>query len=156
MKNYFINLFNYDKYANELIAKAISAAGQPEKSMQLMGHLLAAQQVWLNRCLALTPAMVELWPALGGKTVKLGDQITDNHCAWISYLSELNEIDFGNMIGYKNIKGDSFEDPLSAILAHVINHGTHHRAQIGQLLKMAGFENLPITDYIFYIRQLKN
>jgi len=64
--------------------------------MQLMGHLLAAQQVWLNRCLALTPAMVELWPDLGGKTVKLGNQITDNHNAWISYLSELNEIDFGN------------------------------------------------------------
>jgi uncharacterized damage-inducible protein DinB len=156
MKNYFINLFNYYKYANELIAKAISAAGQPEKPMQLMGHLLAAQQVWLNRCLALTPAVVELWPALGGKTFELSDQITDNHNAWISYLSALNEIDFENAIGYKNTKGDSFENRLSDILAHVINHGTHHRAQVGQLLKLAGLDSLPITDFIFYLRHLKN
>jgi len=156
MKHYFISLFNYDKYANELIADAIHATGQPEKPAQLMAHLLAAQQVWFNRCVGLQPAMVELWPALGGKTGKFFNQITDNHNAWLSYLNKLDEIDFENAISYKNTRGDSFADPLSAILAHVINHGTHHRAQIGQQLKFAGVEKLPVTDYIFYLRQVKN
>jgi uncharacterized damage-inducible protein DinB len=34
----------------------------------------------------------------------------------------------------------------------LINHGTHHRAQIGQLIKFDGLEILPNTDYIFYLR----
>jgi hypothetical protein len=60
MKTYFITLFNYDRYANGLILTAIIDAGEPEKPVQLMSHLLAAQQIWYNRCLGLTPAAVEL------------------------------------------------------------------------------------------------
>jgi len=60
--------------------------------------------------------------------------------------------DFEKNIYYKNLKGIAYKNKLADILAHVINHGTHHRAQAGQQLKFAGFENLPITDYIFYVR----
>jgi uncharacterized damage-inducible protein DinB len=70
-----------------------------------------------------------------------------------TYLDGLQPDDFEKIISYKNSRGDAFENRLSDILAHVINHGTHHRAQIGQQLKSGGLENLPITDYIFYIRE---
>ncbi len=152
MKTYFAKLFNYDKYVNELIINAINTAGRPEKPVQLLAHLLAAQQIWLNRCMGLPPATVELWPALGGPSDKFGQQLADNHEGWVSYLNGLNEVDFENIISYKSLKGDSYRNQLSDIIAHVINHGTHHRAQIGQLLKAAGLENLPNTDYIFYLR----
>jgi len=155
MKHYFISLFNYDKYANELIINAINTGGQPDKSVQLMAHLLAAQLVWITRCLYLPPADVELWPPLGDKRFNFPAIITDNHHAWITYLNQLEETDFDKIISYKTLKDDSFENRLCDILAHVINHGTHHRAQIGQQLKFAGIENLPVTDYIFYLRQLK-
>jgi uncharacterized damage-inducible protein DinB len=156
MKNHFITLFNYDRYANELILKAINDTGSPEKPVQLMAHLLAAQQVWLNRCLGLPPAAVELWPAIGAKHEDLPVRLSNNHGAWIKYLNGLNDGDFEKLISYKNTKGDSFDDQLQNILAHVINHGTHHRAQIGQLLKFTGLENLPNTDFIAYLRLLKN
>ncbi len=50
------------------------------------------------------------------------------------------------------MKGNEFSSRLADMITQVTNHGTHHRAQIGQLLKVDGV-NLPITDYIFYIRQ---
>ncbi|MFI5139470.1 MAG: DinB family protein, partial [Sphingobacteriales bacterium] len=156
MKSYFINLFNYDKYVNEVIINAINEAGKPEKPVQLMAHTLAAQQVWLNRCLGFAPAKIELWPALGTAPGDLLGLVNNNHLAWTNFLFDMNEIEFNNKIAYKNTQGDSFENRLADIVTHVINHGTHHRAQIGQLLKLAGVENLPATDYIFYIRQLKN
>jgi len=156
MKSHLINLFNYDKYVNELIINAINTAGQPEKPVQLMAHLLAAQQVWLNRCLGYAPAKVELWPALGTAPGDLLSLSNSNHQAWVNFLLDMNEIEFNRMIAYKNMQGESFENRLADIVNHVINHGTHHRAQIGQLLKLAGVENLPVTDYIFYVRQLKN
>jgi uncharacterized damage-inducible protein DinB len=156
MRTYYIKLFDYDRFANELILKAMLDADEPEKPVQLMAHLLAAQQVWLNRCMVLPPAAVQLWSALGEKHDDFAEQITSNNGAWRGYLGGLTEPDFEKIISYKNTKGDSFEDRLSDILAHVINHGTHHRAQIGQLLKFVGFENLPGTDYVLYLRQLKN
>jgi uncharacterized damage-inducible protein DinB len=152
MKAYFEKLFNYDKYANELIFNAIDTAGQPDKPVQLMAHLLAAQIVWVSRCLYLPPANVELWPPLGDKRFDFPAIITANHDTWITYLNAIRETDFDKIVRYKSTKGDSFENQLSDIIAHVINHGTHHRAQIGQLLKQAGFENLPNTDYIAYLR----
>jgi len=70
------------------------------------------------------------------------------------YIDGLNADDFDKRIAFKNSQGLPFNDKLVDILAHVINHGTHHRGQIGQDLKIAGIANLPVTDYIFYVRNL--
>ena len=117
-----------------------------------MAHLLAAQIVWVSRCLLRPTANVELWPSLGDKRFDFPAIITSNHDIWINYLKAINETDFDKIVQYDRLNGDSYENQLSDIITHVINHGTHHRAQIGQLLKQAGFENLPNTDYIAYLR----
>jgi len=154
MKAYFTRLFQYDCYANQTILEAIIKAGGPEKAVQLMAHILAAQQIWLNRCLGLPPANVELWAGPGTPATDLAEKISKNHDAWIEYVARLSDPDFDKTIHYQNLRGDKWESRLVDILAHIINHGTHHRAQIGQLLKFAGAENLPVTDYIAYIRQI--
>lgn len=154
MKTYFINLFNYDKYANETILNAIIEASMPEKPVELMAHLLVAQQIWLNRCKGLPAVGSALWP--DWKADIFSNTIADNSKEWLNYLDGLQEDDFEKLISYKSSKGDSFENKLVDILAHLINHGTHHRAQIGQQLKFAGADSLPNTDYIAYIRQLNS
>jgi len=118
-----------------------------------MAHLLAAQQIWINRCKGLPATVGELWPDLPADTLK--GLITENSTAWLNYLDGLQPDDFEKLISYKSIRGDSFENKLADILGHVINHGTHHRAQAGQHLKEVGVD-LPITDYIFYLRQTNN
>jgi len=152
MKTYFTRLFNYDRYANELLLQAILEANKSEKPVQLMAHLFAASRVWLARCKELPLSAYALWPddANADTFAALNEEINQN---WITYLDGLQPDDFEKIISYKNSKGDAFENRLSDILAHVINHSTHHRAQIGQQLKSVGLENLPITDYIFYIRE---
>ena len=117
-----------------------------------MAHLLTAQQIWLNRCKDLPPVTTALWSR--GETDTFATIIKINSESWLNYLDTLHPGDFEKIINYKNSQGDSFQSKLSDILAHVINHGTHHRAQIGQQLKFSGIEGLPNTDYIFYIRQL--
>ncbi|HEY4327659.1 MAG TPA: DinB family protein [Mucilaginibacter sp.] len=152
MKNYFTSLFDYDRYANKLILKVIMQAGELEKPVQLMAHLLSAQQVWYNRCKGLPPTGSVLWPDWKASTFK--QLIDDNHGKWISFLNERDDSDLEKQITYQNSKGETFTDKLTEVLAHVINHGTHHRAQAGQHLKFAG-ESLPNTDYIFYLRSLR-
>lgn len=153
MKVHFAQLFDYDRYANQLIAETILTAENPQKPVQLMAHLLSAQQVWLSRCTTSSPYNGALWPEF--QTAETFKQwIDDNYKAWKSYLDTLNADDFDKVISYKNLQGVPFETKLVDILAHVINHGTHHRAQAGQQLKLVGIEQLPGTDYILYVRSL--
>jgi uncharacterized damage-inducible protein DinB len=56
---------------------------------------------------------------------------------------------------YSNSKGEEFSTELEHLLFHVIIHGQHHRAQISKIIRDSGGIPLP-TDYIFYIRELKN
>jgi uncharacterized damage-inducible protein DinB len=151
MKDYFIRLFNYDTRSNLLMTEMIINAGSPEEPVRLMAHLLAAQQVWLTRCKD-EPFTGVLWPACTADSFV--ETIEANSNGWLDYLNTLTPPDFDKQIPYKNTKGEAFENRLSDILAHAINHGTHHRAQIGQHLKLAGID-LPLTDYIFYVRQLE-
>jgi len=150
MRTYFLKLFNYDLFANKIILKAVIDAREPKHAIKLMGHLLAAQQIWLMRCKGLSNDGIVLWPDWQADTFE--QLMNDNHAAWVAFIEGLKEEDFNKVIAYKNSKGDGYERQLEDILAHVINHGTHHRAQIGQVVKLAGLQNLPLTDYIYYIR----
>ncbi len=156
MKQHFIKLFNYDRFANETILKAISDAGSPTKPTQLMAHLLVAERRWLDRLNQISPYSANgLWPV----------NFTINHCAqlireyheeWMLFLERLSEANFEQVLNYKNSTGDSYSTTIADMLTHVINHGTHTRAQAGQQLKLAGAETLPITDYVYYLRQLNS
>ncbi|MDB5128258.1 DinB family protein [Mucilaginibacter sp.] len=150
MKSYFISLFNYDRFANTQIANLILETGISGKSLDIMSHLLVAQQTWLKRCTGQPAPTTPLWPQWPAD--EFINIIDENHEAIIAYLETLQPQDFDKKITYKNSIGQ-FENTLSDILAHLVNHGTHHRAQIGQHLKMAGAE-LPASDYILYIRNL--
>jgi uncharacterized damage-inducible protein DinB len=154
MKKHFIKLFNYGRFANELILKEIINANEPERPVQLLAHLLTAELVWLKRCKGLPNGMSNPWP--NDLTAQhCAEFIVEYHEAWITYLNELSDADFDSIINYQNFRGDNLQDELSDILAHVINHGTHTRAQIGQQLKLAGVQSLPVTDYSQYLRIIK-
>ena len=152
MQEHFARLLDYDRHVNLQLTDAIIAAGSPEKAVALMGHLLAAQQVWLNRCLKQPASGGSVWPDWKADTFKT--YIEENHRAWKTFLATLEPADFSKRMHYTNLKGEACNDQLSDVLTHLINHGTHHRAQIGQQLKLAGPEKLPVTDYIFYVRSL--
>ena len=150
MKDYFTRLFNYDHYANHILTATIIKAGNPLKSVQLMAHLLAAQQIWLARCKGAAATGIALWPDWPAETL---DQLIDqNHSDLISYLNDQTIADFDKTVAYENSKGEKFENKLVDLLVHLINHGTHHRAQAGQVIKFTGVEGLPNTDYIIYLR----
>ena len=154
MKDYFIRLFDYDRFANQLIAETIIKTNNTGKAVQLMAHLLAVEQVWLARCKGEPATGLEIWP--DWKAEVFEQLIEDNHRAWINFLDYLSPDDFDTTISYKNSKGISFESKLSDMLTQVTNHGTHTRGQAGQQLKFDGVEALPITDYIFYVWSKNN
>ncbi len=150
MKTHFLKLFDYDQYANLLILEHVLAMDAPEKPVQLMAHVLATQQVWLNRCKKLPVACGAIWPDWEAETFE--PMIRENYLNWAGFINQQKPENFGEIISYQNSKGEQYQNELGDIVTHIINHGTHHRAQIGQHLKLVGLKQLPATDYIFYVR----
>jgi uncharacterized damage-inducible protein DinB len=153
MKTYFLRLFDYDRHANNVMLGLISKANNPEAPVKLMAHLLASQQVWFHRCAGTTGVAPNIWPEPMPDNFR--DSINNSNHLWAEFLNTLENDEFEKQIDYKNSRGEAFSNRLVDILGHVINHGTHHRAQIGQQLKIGGTE-LPFTDYIIYIRNLNS
>lgn len=150
MKSHFFKLFDYDKHANLLILKSMFEAGNPQKAKQIMAHLLVTQQVWLQRCKGMSPKNIAIWPDWKIETFE--PVISQNYTDCTDFIHDQKPENFDQLIGYQNTKGESFQNSLGDILTHIINHGTHHRAQIGQILKLNGLQPLPVTDFIIYLR----
>ncbi|MES2809926.1 MAG: DinB family protein [Bacteroidota bacterium] len=148
MKDYFLSLFEYNLYTNNKISEAIIAANSPQKALDLMGHLLTAEQVWVRRLKGEYKVEVVLWPKWTAD--KFADIIESNYQLWKEYLATAAEADIDGPITYRNFQDKEFTMRVRDIITHVINHGTHTRAQIGVHLKLAGVETLPVTDFSYY------
>ena len=149
MKAYFLKLFTYDLWAfNRILETVLTQPVQDEKIFLWLNHILNAQANWYNRCGEdrYTRGVWELVP-----NDQLVKDANDLHQTWMSLISETEESEFERMVDYQNSKGTSFQSSLQDILAHVVNHGTHHRAQIAARLRDLGIAPPP-TDYIFWVR----
>lgn len=141
-------LIAYDSWANNKVFEAIAAsevknADSFDEIRKLFSHILAAQQVWLNRMNNEVPE-IEIWPDLS-----LSD-ISDRLGRQSQQLQQQVQNSGGN-IHYTNSAGTAFSNTVDEILNHLVIHGQHHRAQIARLLREAGAEP-PTTDLIFYLR----
>lgn len=151
MKEHFLRLFDYDQLASRLILTALRdqpPTDEPDRKLTLMMHLLQASHNWLLRVKGQSSAQHDLWPKPEWGAMET--LLETNAQGWKAFINA--EADFSRPITYQNQTGATHTNVLGDLLAHVINHGTHHRAQIGILLKQAGLQNLPITDYIAYLR----
>ncbi|MCB0848117.1 MAG: damage-inducible protein DinB, partial [Bacteroidetes bacterium] len=69
----------------------------------------------------------------------------------IHFLESVTEEDIQKELNYKNSRGQEFSNFIVDILSHIVNHSTHHRAQIAARLREMDIPP-PATDYIFYLR----
>ncbi|MDO6421540.1 DinB family protein [Saccharophagus degradans] len=67
---------------------------------------------------------------------------------WVN--TELEEVDLGKALMYKNSKGAQNHKPFGELLSHVFNHQTHHRGQVSTLLSQNGVD-VGITDFLIDI-----
>ena len=147
MKVFFNQLFDYNFYCNKKLIELCSTTDQiPEKSVELFSHLLNAHHIWNARILG-EQSKYEVW-----------QNHTPDDWADIHYENQRssfditsNADDFELRIDYENSKGRLFTNTLQDMLFHIINHSTHHRAQIMTDLRQNNIEPLEL-DYVFYKR----
>jgi len=68
------------------------------------------------------------------------------------WLSGLNDDDLHKIAHYKSTKGAPFQNTLWHVLAHILNHGTQHRAEAAAMLTDLGHSPGDV-DMILYYRE---
>jgi uncharacterized damage-inducible protein DinB len=151
MKKYFLKLYQYNVWASNRVLNCLKTqAVVDEKILTLMGHIVAAQFLWLHRIKGLPAPNVKLWGSYTlAQLLPMADEIGKK---WLEFI-EATE-DFDRELSYRNYVNEAYTNNVEMIMIHVVNHSSYHRAQIAMLLRQKGFEPIN-TDFITYDRVMR-
>lgn len=112
-----------------------------------MGHVVAAQFLWLHRIKGLPAPDVKLWGEYSlDQLLKLSERAGKE---WLEYIESTDNFD--RMLTYKNYVNEPYTNNVENIMIHLVNHSSYHRAQVAMLLRQKGYEPIN-TDFITYDR----
>ena len=151
MKEHFLNLIAYNQWANRRLLPLLEHQNiMNNRVFLLFSHLLEAEQVWLYRALNVAAPTAKLWEVK--EFPKLQELVDRNASQWKELLEKLDFAQALPEVEYKNSRGEQFTNSLADIITHMVIHGSHHRGQILQLLKLENIEVIPL-DYIAWVRK---
>jgi uncharacterized damage-inducible protein DinB len=151
MKAYWQRLMQHAAWANrrilDLLRKRRPVEPQP---LRLFAHVLTTERIYLERLRGLDPWPQNFWPDL--TLEQCAAFIIENQFAYKKFFAGLAENDLDTPVRYRNSKGREFHTPIKALLTQVALHGSYHRGQIAQALRLAGGEPAH-TDFITFVRE---
>jgi uncharacterized damage-inducible protein DinB len=148
--DYFRRQFAYDDWANrEIVTVMQSGNASSVRSLQLLAHILSAEQLWLER-LQQRPQSRPVWPELDlagceADIVELGE-------AWRDYLERLTPAALSEKVSYQNTRGEPWVNAVQDVLTHVLLHSAYHRGQIATEMRGRGLTPA-YTDFVHAVRQ---
>jgi uncharacterized damage-inducible protein DinB len=125
-----------------------TATAPPVKALEIMSHVLGAEDVWLARVNG-RQATLAVWPSLDLSAV--GGEAERIRAAYGAFVANLDDNALERHVRYRNSAGAEFVSRLDDILIHVALHGAYHRGQVALLVRQAGDAPEP-TDYIAFVR----
>ncbi len=157
-----VTMYRYNDWANQRIlaatAKLPPAQFLAQSSLSwgsvrdVLVHTLGAEWIWRMR-LQHGAAPARLLAAADFPTyAALAERWQAEQAELSAYIAGLNDDELNAPILYRNTKGQPYEAVLWQILAHVVNHGTQHRAEVAHILTSFGCSPGD-TDLILFIRE---
>tara|TARA_R110002049_G_scaffold58910_3_gene159755 strand:+ start:2507 stop:2950 length:444 start_codon:yes stop_codon:yes gene_type:complete len=142
-----IDLFNYHQSLNkQLIHLLINHQDAlPDEAFDLYSHCINAHQIW-NARITGEPSFApfDIHPVADYEKLESANFEKTHQLLATTNLSQV--------IHYQSSTGEKFQNTVGEIYFHLVNHYTHHKAQISTLLRQNGITPLK-SDYIFYTRK---
>lgn len=149
-----LHLLEYDAWACARMEAALASADPlPEPAAKLWGHVIDALEAWLDRVQGRQVDASRWWTAAPLSERKA--RRIEAHARWTAYAQRLDARELEREVQFTNSIGQPCRDPVEAVVRHLVNHGTHHRAQIASHLRAAGMAP-PVLDYIAWRRETRN
>ena len=153
MRENFSLLFGYTDWAHRRILQALEHLDDTEEARRLFTHIILAQHGWMKRIRG-EDTRSHTWFA-GDHTYDLAQCTAEWNTSlttWLDFLDAASDEDLTRNIEYTSTEGPTHQSTVQEIIYQLVNHSTHHRAQIARMIREQG-HTPPPTDYIFFSRR---
>ena len=153
MKQYLIDTFLFNDWANNLALEAMEKMPDNKESLNLMSHIIRAQNKWMRR-IENDPAETDIkWFDAPYKNEELTERWDASLNEWVGFLSGIDVDDLNREIRFAPQPDDpDGVNSLRDVALQLNYHSILHRAQICLRLHEQGIEP-PHVDYIFYVQK---
>ena len=142
-KQDILTLYQYNQWANEKILSAainvsqeqfLADAAFPHGGLRgTLTHILFAQWIWRNRWQGISPT-VRFKPDEFPTFASLKERWLQEQDLVMKFVQDIDDGQLNNPFEYKNTRGEPRQVILWHSMAHVVNHGTQHRAEAAAML----------------------
>ncbi len=117
-----------------------------------VAHILGAQINWLKRWNGESPTR-NIGADDFASLAELKERWSEHNADLDRFIAELTPERLNAGLTYRNTAGQQYTLPLGQLMLHVVNHGTHHRSELADMLTRAGHPPKP-TDLSRYITEV--
>lgn len=115
-------------------------------------HLLESDWIWLNRWKGIPyTAIPQDWDTQTARAIQATWTPIQQETQQI--LSPMLENEPAKLISFTTKKGDAYAMPLWQLTSHIMNHGTYHRGQIANLIRMLNVKPVGTNLFLFFLQQ---
>ena len=161
--SHFLQLARYNVWATRRLLDAVAMLPETDyrrdcglffKSVHgTLNHLLVGEHMlWYPRFARGVSPTVELNAEIEPERERLGQALKGGAANWLPLIESWPTERFDGVLNYTNMRGQAMSLPFAATLAHVFNHGTHHRGQITAALTACGMP-APELDLVFLLQE---
>ena len=162
---HFIQLARYNVWATQQLLAAIEPVSELDYRRDLrlffksihgtLNHLLVGEHMlWQRRFARGESPKLALDMEIEPDRDRLGQALKGGAKTWEPLIESWPAERFDGQLAYTNMRGEAMSLPFTTTLAHVFNHGTHHRGQISAALTMLG-QPAPELDLVYFLQQAR-
>ena len=160
---HFARLARYNVWATARLLDAVAPLSDADyrRDMRLffksihgtLNHLLVGEHaLWFQRFAHGASPVVQLDAEVEPDRARLTQALRDGAARWAPLIASWPAERFDGTLDYTTTKGVPVSLPFAATLAHVFNHGTHHRGQITAALTALG-QPCPELDFAYSLHE---
>ena len=159
---HFTTLARYNAWATARLLDAVAVVPEADYRRDVglffrsihgtLNHLLVGEhQLWFVRFSEGTSPRVALDAEIETDRARLATSLREGAARWAPLIAGFAAPRWDGTLNYTTMRGTAASLPFAATLAHVFNHGTHHRGQITAALTALG-QPCPELDLVYYLQ----
>jgi uncharacterized damage-inducible protein DinB len=118
-----------------------------------LNHLLVGEHLlWRRRFEDGVSPRLALDSEVEPDRVRLRERLLSGSAVWAPLIARWSDDRLAGVLAYTSTSGRALRLPFAATLAHVFNHGTHHRGQVTAALTAMG-RRCPEIDLVWMLQE---
>ena len=162
-RTHFATLARYNAWATRRLLDGVAALGEDDYRRDVglffrsihgtLNHLLVAEHwLWLRRFAEGVSPKLALDEEVEPDRQRLAARLLEGAARWQPLVESWPAERFDGVLRYTTMRGNSVSLPFATTLAHVFNHGTHHRGQITAAVTALG-QPCPVLDLVYMLQE---